>query len=212
MEGVRKGRGISDEVADELRKHEVPEWYIESCRKIKYLFPKAHATAYVMMAFRIAWFKVHYPLAFYAAYFTSRGDEFDSDEIVKGDTEVLKLIRGLEAKPHLDVKETAKLTMLQVAHEMFLRGFGVNRVDLYRSDASKFIVDENNLLPPLSTLRGLGEVAARNIVETRKSGEFTSIEDLKSRARLSKTNIEVLRGHNCLNGMNESAQQELFAF
>ena len=210
MEGVRKGRGIADEVADELRKHEVPEWYIESCRKIKYLFPKAHATAYVMMAFRIAWFKVHYPLAFYAAYFTSRGDEFDSDEIVNGDGEVMRMIRELESKPKLDVKETAKLTMLQVAHEMFLRGYGVKRVDLYKSAASRFKIDENDLLPPLSTLKGLGEVAAKNIVEMRQAGEFTSIEDLKSRAKLSKTNIEILRGHGCLNGMNESAQQELF--
>ena len=124
----------------------------------------------------------------------------------------MRLIRELESKPHLDVKETAKLTMLQVAHEMFLRGFGVERVSLYNSDASKFKIDKNNLLPPLSTLRGLGEVAARNVVDTRKSGEFTSIEDLKTRAKLSKTNIEVLRGHGCLHGMNESAQQELFSF
>ena len=210
MEGVRKGRGISDEVADELRKHDVPEWYIESCRKIKYLFPKAHATAYVMMAFRIAWFKVYYPLAYYAAYFTSRGDEFDADEIIKGDEFVVQTIKSLENKPHLDVKETAKLTMLQVAHEMFLRKIGVNRVDLYKSDSSKFIIEENNLLPPFSTLKGLGEVAARNIVETRKNGEFTSIADLKSRAKLSKTNIDVLNKHGCLVGMSESAQQELF--
>ena len=171
-----------------------------------------------MMAFRIAWFKVHYPLAFYAAYFTSRGDEFDADEVVKGDTEVMRMIRELESKPKLDVKETAKLTMLQVAllshshcvQQVFLRGFGVQRVDLYKSSASKFSIDDNNLLPPLSTLKGLGEVAARNIVETRQNGEFTSIEDLKSRAKLSKTNIEILRGHGCLKGMNESAQQELF--
>ncbi len=210
MEGVRKGRGISDEVADELRKHNVPEWYIESCRKIKYLFPKAHATAYVMMAFRIAWFKVHYPLAYYAAYFTSRGDEFDADEIIQGDNYVIKMIRDLESKPHLDVKETAKLTLLQVAHEMFLRGFGVNNVDLYNSDSSKFIIDGKNLLPPFSTLHGLGTVAANSIVEMRQNGEFTSIEDLKNRAKLSKTNIEVLKNHGCLAGMAESAQQELF--
>ena len=164
------------------------------------------------MAFRIAWFKVHYPQAFYAAYFTSRGDEFNADEVIKGDGFVVKEINRLDSKPSLDVKETAKLTMLQVAHEMFLRGIGVKNVDLYNSDASKFIIDGNNLLPPLSTLRGLGEVAARNIVETRQDGEFTSIEDLKMRAKLSKTNIEVLRGHGCLNGMTESAQMELFGF
>ncbi|MBR1728789.1 MAG: PolC-type DNA polymerase III [Selenomonadaceae bacterium] len=212
MEGVRKGKGISDEVAEELKKNNVPEWYIESCRKIKYLFPKAHATAYVIMAFRIAWFKVHYPLAFYAAYFTSRGDEFNSEEIVQGDQYVQKLIRDLENKPHLDVKETAKLTMLQVAHEMFLRNYGVENVNLYESDASKFIIRENKLLPPFSTLHGLGDIAAKNIVETRQVGEFSSIDDLKKRANLNKTNIEVLKKHGCLKGMPESAQQDLFTF
>ena len=102
------------------------------------------------------------------------------------------------------------MTLLQVVHEMFLRGFGFNRVELYKSDASKFVIDDNNLLPPLSTLKGLGEVAAKNIAETRQDGEFTSIEDLKSRAKISKTNVEVLRNHGCLKGMTESEQMELF--
>ena len=210
MEGVRKGRGISEEVAEELRKNDVPEWYIESCRKIKYLFPRAHATAYVMMAFRIAWFKVNYPGEFYAAYFTSRGGEFDSDEIIHGDDEVVKMIRELESKATLDVKETAKLTMLQVAHEMFLRGFEVMHVDLYESDASKFILKGKKLLPPLSTLHGLGEVATSNIVSERRKGIFLSIEELKSRAGLSKTNIEVLENHGSLSGMESSNQMSLF--
>ncbi|MBR1397330.1 MAG: helix-hairpin-helix domain-containing protein, partial [Selenomonadaceae bacterium] len=210
MEGVRKGRGISDEVVAELRKHDVPDWYIESCQKIKYLFPKAHATAYVMMAFRIAYFKVHYPLAYYAASFTSRGEEFNADEVTKGDEYVKQIIKTLSDKSSLDVKETAKLALLQLVHEMYLRGFGFRRVNIYNSDASKFIIEGDKLIPPLSTLEGLGQVAAGNIVQTRQAGQFISIEDLKNRAKLSKTNIEVLRNHGCLYGMDESSQQALF--
>ena len=212
MEGVRKGRGISDEVVEKLKEHNVPDWYIESCQKIKYLFPKAHATAYVMMAFRIAYFKVHYPLAYYAAYFTSRGEELDADEVIKGDKFIVKIIKDLESKNHLDVKETAKLAVLQVAHEMFLRNFKMKPVNLYESKADEFVIDKDkqHLILPFRTLHGLGEVAAKSIETSRNEGEFLSIEDLKSRAKLSKTNIEVLRGHGCLKGMDESAQMALF--
>ena len=172
--------------------------------------PKAHATAYVIMAFRIAWFKVHHPLAYYAAYFTSRGEEFDADEVIQGDKYIVGIIKELESRPSLDVKETARLSLLQVAHEMFLRGIKINRVDLYESDASKFIIQDQSLLPSLRTLHGLGEVAAQNIIETRQQGEFTSIEDLKTRAKLNKNNVEVLRNHGCLKNMTESNQQTLF--
>lgn len=210
MENVRKGKGISEDVAQILRQHDVPDWYISSCRKIKYLFPKAHATAYVMMAFRIAWFKVHFPGDFYAAYFSSRGGEFNADEIVKGDSNVVSLIKNLESKPKLDVKEKDKLTMLQVAHEMFLRGFSVLPVDLYRSHVSKFIMQDKKLLPPLLSLHGLGEVAANNIASARLISNFMSIEDLKNRTGINKANIETLRNHGCLNGLPLSNQLSLF--
>ena len=215
MENVRKGKGISEDAVEDLKSHEVPDWYIDSCQKIKYLFPRAHATAYVMMAYRIAYCKVHYPLAYYAAYFSIRADEFDANEIIKGDRYVKSQIDKLEDLSHerkLDLKESATLAVLQLAYEMFLRGFGVERVDLYKSDAEKFIVLKNSLLPPLASLDGVGENAAKSIVEARKKGKFNSIDDLKNRAGINKTSIAALKEHGCLNGLDETNQVSLFGF
>ena len=211
MENVRKGKGIAEDFILDLKSHDVPDWYIDSCQKIKYLFPRAHATAYVMMAYRIAYCKVHYPLAYYAAYFSIRADEFNANEIVKGDNYVANQIyklNNLERK--LDLKESATLAVLELAHEMFSRGFGVEHVDLYKSDSERFIVLEKSLLPPLASLDGVGQVAAKGIVEARKSGEFTSIEDLKNRAGVNKTAIAALKDHGCLNNLDETDQMSLF--
>ena len=211
MENVRKGRGIADDVIPDLKSHDVPDWYIDSCKKIKYLFPRAHATAYVMMAYRIAYCKVHYPLAYYAAYFSIRADEFNADEIVKGDNYVksqMNKLNSLDRK--LDLKESATLAVLELAHEMFSRGFGVEHVDLYKSDSERFIVLEKTLLPPLASLDGVGQVAAKGIVEARKSGKFTSIEDLKNRAGINKTAIAALKDHGCLKDLDETDQMSLF--
>lgn len=211
MENVRKGKGIADDVAADLKAHDVPDWYIDSCKKIKYLFPRAHATAYVMMAYRIAYCKVHYPLAYYAAYFSIRADEFNANDIVKGDKYVKSQIdkfNSLDRK--LDLKESATLAVLELAHEMFSRGFGVEHVDLYKSDAERFIVLEKSLLPPLASLDGVGQVAAKGIVEARKSGEFSSIEDLKNRAGINKTAVAALKDHGCLNNLDETDQLSLF--
>lgn len=211
MEKVRKGKGVSPEEEEVMLKHGVPEWYIESCRKIKYMFPKAHATAYVMMAFRIAWFKVNYPEAFYATYFTVRADDFDADLIVNGKQAVLKKIEEIEQKGNnATAKEKNLLTILEVALEMYCRGIGFYRVSLKESDATKFLIVDGNLLPPLASLQGLGEAAARNIVQAREEAAFTSIEDLRKRAKVSKTVIEILQRHGCLNGMNETDQLSLF--
>ena len=213
MENVRKGKGIAPDVVETLRKNKIPEWYIESCQKIKYLFPRAHATAYVMMAYRIAYCKVHYPLAYYAAYFSIRADEFDADVIARGQDVVKRELDALETKSKeqkLDLKENATLAVLQLANEMYLRGYSVSKVDLYKSDAEKFIVIENGLLPPLASLAGMGGVAAANVQEARKKGEFTSIDNLKQRTGISKTNIEVLQKHGCLDGMSETDQISLF--
>lgn len=217
MENVRKGKGIKPDDVENLKSHGVPDWYIDSCQKIKYLFPRAHATAYVMMAYRIAYCKVHYPLAYYAAYFSIRADEFNADEIVQGENFVKMKIEELEKLSHerkLELKENEKLAVLQVAYEMFLRGMGVKRVDLYESDAEKFIVleRENKLLPPLSSLVGVGRVAAKNIVTARKSGEFSSIEDLVQRSGINKTAVAALKEHGTLNGMDETNQISLFGF
>ena len=213
MEKVRKGKGIAEDVVEKLRAGGIPEWYIESCQKIKYLFPRAHATAYVMMAYRIAFCKVHYPLAYYAAYFSIRADEFDANVVAKGQDVVKQHIEELEniaKEQKLDAKQNATLIVLQLAWELYLRGFDCHLVDIYRSDAEKFIIEGDSLLPPLSSLSGMGIKAAQSIVEARKNGVFTSIEDLRRRSGISKTNIEILRDHGCLAGMSESDQVSLF--
>lgn len=210
MEKVRKGRGIAPEVVEKLREGGVPEWYIDACQKIKYLFPRAHATAYVMMAYRIAFCKVHYPLAFYAAYFSIRAAEFDANVISRGKDYVRQKLDELDAKDEMEAKDKAVQIVLQLAWEMFLRGFYMEKVDIYHSSADRFIIHEKSLLPPIASLSGMGGVAARSIVEARKDGEFTSVEDLRKRTGISKTNIELLRNHGCLDGMSESDQMDLF--
>ena len=216
MENVRKGKGIKADVVEELKAANIPDWYIDACQKIKYLFPRAHATAYVIMAYRIAYCKVHYPMAYYAAYFSIRADEFDADEIVKGADYIKSQIDALEKlsqQRKLEVKENGKLAVLQVAYEMNLRGIGVERVDLYESDAEKFILHEKTLLPPLSSLTGVGTVAAKNIVKARdelKGEKFSSIEDLSRRASINKTAVAALQNHGCLEGLPETNQILLF--
>ena len=214
MESVRKGKGISAENVEDLKAHGVPDWYIDSCQKIKYLFPRAHATAYVMMAYRIAYCKVHYPLAYYAAYFSIRADEFDANEIIKGKNHIKKRISELEKSLQSKNSDTKKdedtLAVLQLAYEMFLRGFKIERVDLYESDAKKFIVLKDSLLPPLNSLVGVGNVAANAIVAARKAGKFLSIDDLKNRAGINKTTIAALQEHGCLKGLQETNQISLF--
>ena len=214
MEKVRKGKGIAEDTVEILRQGGIPEWYIESCQKIKYLFPRAHATAYVMMAYRIAFCKVHYPLAYYAAYFSIRAAEFDANVIARGKDYVGDQIHQLELaakEKKLDAKQNATLIVLQLAWEMYLRGYSCEYVDIYESDAEKFIIHEKSLLPPIASLSGMGTKAAQSIVEARKDGVFTSIEDLRRRTGISKTNIEILRGHGCLDGMGESDQIALFS-
>jgi DNA polymerase-3 subunit alpha (Gram-positive type) len=211
MEGVRKGKGIKVEDVAKLREKNVPEWYIDSCQKIKYMFPKAHAVAYVMMAFRIAYCKVHHPVAFYAAYFTVRGTDFDAELILQGEVVLRNKLAEFEAKGNnITVKEKGLLTIVEMALEMYLRGFNFQRVDLYKSDATKFLVVNNGLLPPLSSLQGVGENAAHNIVLTRGGNPFSSLEDLRNRAHISKTVIEILKTHGCLNDLPESDQMMLF--
>ncbi|HEX3032140.1 MAG TPA: PolC-type DNA polymerase III [Bacillota bacterium] len=211
MEGVRKGKGVKPEDEEEMRRNNVPEWYIESCKKIKYMFPKAHAVAYVMMAFRIAYFKVYYPEAFYATYFTVRGDDFDADLIVQGREVLLEKIEEIEAKGNgAQTKEKNLLTIMEVALEMACRGIDMLRVNLEKSDATRFIITEEGLLPPFAALQGVGKTAASNIVQARAEAPFASIEDLRVRAKISKSVIEILENHGCLDGLDSTAQLELF--
>lgn len=211
MESVRKGKGVSVEHEDLMKANKIPEWYIESCKKIKYMFPKAHAVAYVMMAFRIAYFKVNYPLAFYATFFTVRADEFDAQLICSGINEVKKMINFIQEKGNSASQKEAKLlTILELALEMYLRGFTFERVSLEKSDAKKFIISNNTLIPPFAGLQGVGITAAENIVKAREKYFFTSVEDLRIRAKLSKTVIETLQSHGCLAGIPETDQLALF--
>jgi DNA polymerase-3 subunit alpha (Gram-positive type) len=179
--------------------------------KIKYLFPKAHAAAYVMMAFRIAYFKVHMPAAFYATYFTVRADEFDADLVIKGEEYIRNYLREIQAKGNeASAKEKNVCTILEIVLEAILRGVKFLPVDLYHSDAQKFLITENGLRPPLASLQGLGVNAARSLVQAREEQKFYSIEDLKTRARLSSAVIEVLKNHGCLAGLPERNQLSLF--
>ncbi|GGH82099.1 DNA polymerase-3 subunit alpha (Gram-positive type) [Pullulanibacillus pueri] len=211
MEFVRKGKGLTEEWIEEMKKHDVPDWYVESCQKIKYMFPKAHATAYVLMAVRIAYFKVHHPLLYYATYFSVRADDFDLDIMRRGSSAIRTKIeeingKGLDASP----KEKSLLTVLEIALEMCERGFSFQSIDLYRSSATDFIVDGNSLIPPFNALQGLGTNAAINLAKARDDGEFLSKEDLQRRAKLSKTIVEYLDQHGCLEGLPEANQLSLF--
>ncbi|SFP08665.1 PolC-type DNA polymerase III [Salibacterium halotolerans] len=211
MEYVRKGRGLQDDWVEEMKKNGVPDWYIESCLKIKYMFPKAHAAAYVLMAVRIAYFKVHHPILFYASYFTVRADDFEIPTMVKGGASIRTRIeeiqaKGMEAPP----KEKSLVTVLELALEMCERGYSFQKVDLYRSKASEFVVDKDSLIPPFDSLDGVGTNAARNIVKAREDGEFLSKEDLQQRSRATKTVIEHLDLHGCLDELPESNQLSLF--
>lgn len=212
MESVRKGKGLTEEQEALMREKNIPDWYIESCKKIKYMFPKAHAAAYVMMAFRIAWFKVYYPEAFYATYYTVRADTFDANIISRGSQAVDHAIKEIEGKGNMATnKEKDLLTILEVAREMYARDIKCLSVDLYKSDATKFLITKDGILPPFTALPGLGIAAARNIVEARENGgEFISIEDLKARSGVSKAVIEILETHGCLDGLEESSQLSFF--
>lgn len=212
MEDVRKGKGVKADDVAVLREHNVPDWYIESCQKIKYMFPKAHAVAYVMMAFRIAYCKIHHPLAFYASYFTVRATEFDADLIVRGVPALRQRLAELEQKgPAATAKEKGLATIIEMAVEMYLRGFTFQRVDLYRSDADRFLIVDGGLLPPLAALQGVGDTAARNIVQARAGKPFISAEDLRSRSRVSKPVVDTLREHGALGDLPEDDQIALFA-
>ena len=211
MESVRKGRGLKDEWIKEMKANGVPDWYIESCKKIKYMFPKAHAAAYVLMAVRIAYFKVYYPIYFYATYFSVRADDFEIDTMIKGSDALRKRINEIKAKGNeASPKERNVLTVLEVALEMTERGYSFQKVDLYRSSATDFIVEGDTLIPPFKTIDGLGENAAHNIVKAREEGEFLSKEDLRERSKISKTVLEHLEAHGCLDGMEEKNQLSFF--
>lgn len=182
-----------------------------SCKQIKYMFPKAHAAAYVLMAVRIAYFKVYYPIEYYATYFSVRADDFDVALALKGADAIKEKIDEIDRKGNdASPKEKSLLTVMELANEMCRRGLHFKNVDLYRSDATRFIVDGDGLIPPFNAIQGVGTNAALNIAKAREEGEFLSVEDLQKRAKLTKTVVEVLDQHGCLEGLPASNQLSLF--
>ena len=211
MESVRKGKGLTPEWEEEMRKNNVPEWYIDSCKKIKYMFPKAHAAAYVMSAIRLGWYKVNIPIAFYGAMFTVAPGGFDAAIVGKGRGNVVATIKniekmGKEASP----KEIASIPSLQLANECMARGIKFLPVDIEKSHSYVFQPENGHLRMPFSALGGLGENAAANIVSAREEEPFFSIEDLQKRAKLSKSVIEILRSNGALDNLNETDQLTMF--
>lgn len=213
MESVRKGKGLKPDDEKAMRDANVPDWYIESCKKIKYMFPKAHAVAYVTMAFRIAWFKVHFPEAFYVAYFTVRADDFDSSTMAQGiDTAryTLEDINKRKKDGTASPKEENLIPILEICMEMYSRGFNFTKIDLYKSHATHFKITPEGILPPLNALPGLGENVANVIMEERENGEFENVEDLRIRTGASKSVLEILENNGCFEGMMETNQVTLF--
>ncbi|GAA0370009.1 PolC-type DNA polymerase III [Alkalibacterium iburiense] len=211
MEHVRKGRGIPDEWQAAMREQGVPEWYIESCLKIKYMFPKAHAAAYVLMALRVAYFKVHYPLYYYAAYFSIRASDFELEAMTQGKDAIKAKINEIHSKGmDATTKEKNVLTVLEIANEMVERGFEFKMVDLDESDAKHFIIKDNALLAPFRAVPSLGASVANAIVEAREEEPFLSKEDLARRGKVSKTVMEYLEVNQALKDLPDENQLSLF--
>ncbi len=212
MENVRKGKGLSPDDETAMRAANVPEWYLDSCKKIKYMFPKAHAVAYVTMAFRIAYFKVYYPEAFYIAYFSVRADDFDASIMTRGIEKARQAIEEIKEKKNNGIvtpKEENLVPILEICVEMYARGVGFIPIDLYKSDATRFLPTPDGILPPLNAFPGLGDNAAKAIVEARKDGEFRTVEDFRIRTGATKTNIDMLVEEGCLT-VPEKDQVSLF--
>ena len=211
MECVRKGKGLKEDQEALMRENNVPDWYIDSCKKIKYMFPKAHAVAYVTMAFRIAWFKVHMPLAYYAAFFTIRADEFDSEIMIAGKSKVREKMAEIKRLGNEATKKDENMyPILEIVLEMYERGFNFLPIDLYRSDAIKFKIEAGAIRPPLNSVAGMGGIAAKSIQEAREKGEFISKQDIKKRAKVGDATIALLEKFGCVEGMSETNQVSLF--
>lgn len=210
MEKVRKGKGLTDEQEQLMRQHDVPSWYIESCKRIEYMFPRAHAVAYVMMSYRIAYYKVYYPAEFYAVYFTTKVTDFNWEVIQKGPKKILDRIDYLELKGrNATKKEEDEITVLEVAYEMYSRGFRFERPILGESGAVRFSIKDGKIQVPLCALDGVGENAGRAIEEAFCKAAFATVDDLRERTKVNKTAIEALRKCGALEGMQESDQMSL---
>lgn len=212
MEKVRKGKGLTEEQKTIMKNLALPEWYIESCEKIKYMFPKAHAVAYVTQSFRIAYFKLNYPLAFYATFFTIKLNDFDGELVLQGYEAVKNRVEELKKADTLTAKEKGQITILEVVLEMFARGYEFENADIYESEASRFSIKNNKVLLPLRAFIGVGDSVAKQIVLERENGPFISVEDFKKRTGTGKSTTEILKQNHLLDDFQETNQISLFNF
>lgn len=211
MESVRKGKGLKKEWEEAMKDAGVPEWYIWSCKKIQYMFPKAHAAAYVMMAFRIAYFKVYYPLAYYAAFFSIRASSFNYELMCQGKEKLAYFMQDYQKRMDtLSNKELDTWKDMKIVQEMYARGFEFLPIDIYQAKANRFQIIDNKLMPALSTIDGLGDKAADAVVEAAKNGRFLSKDDFRNRTKVSKTVIELMTDLNILTDLPETNQLSLF--
>ena len=211
MEGVRKGKGLKPEWEEEMRKHDVPDWYIESCKKIKYMFPKAHAAAYVMMAWRIAYCKIFYPLAYYASFFSIRASGFSYELMCQGRDVLERHLENYKRnQDKLTAKEQDTLRDMRIVQEMYARGFEFEPIDIYQADAGRFKIVNNKIMPSLNSIDGMGDKAAEAVVEEAKKGKFLSKEDFWQRTKVSKTTIDVMGGLGLFGDLPNTNQMSLF--
>ncbi|MBO5929185.1 MAG: PolC-type DNA polymerase III, partial [Clostridia bacterium] len=217
MEIVRKGKAtklLTEDHIAAMKEHDVPQWYVDSCMKIKYMFPKAHAAAYVIAALRVAWYKVYRPTAYYAAYFTGRGEDFDAEPVQAGKGAVKRLMDSIRAKDKKEVtaKEQSLAETLHVIYEAMQRDVEFLPVDLYRSHSYKFLVEDGKIRLPFTAVKGLGDSAAVSLMKARNEGEYISCEDLQNRSGISKSVVESLRQLGALGSLPETSQMTLFGF
>ena len=215
MESVRKGRGLTPQMEEAMRASSAPEWYLETCKKIKYMFPKGHAVAYVTMALRIAYFKIYYPAAYYCCYLQRNAESFDATRMTTRDVEALRgMIEDIKAldKSERTATKDDEVTIMEVLIEMNLRGVHLKPIDIYKSKAVDFFIDDDgDILPPINALPGIGAAAAQSFVEAREGGPFISQDDMVRR-KVARSMVEQLKLAGCLNDIPETSQVTLFEF
>ena len=211
MESVRKGKGLKPEWEETMRENEVPEWYLDSCKKIKYMFPKAHAAAYVMMAYRIAYCKINYPLAYYGAYFSIRADAFSYEIMCQGKDRLEYYMKDYKRRSDsLSNKEQDTMKDMKLVQEMYARGIEFMPIDLYRAKAKQFLIIDGKLMPSFASIDGLGEKAADAIELAAKDGKFLSLDDFRERTKVSKTVIDLMNDLGIFGDLPRSNQLSLF--